>query len=337
MPPSIMLGRIILQRCGASRMRRFARFWRQGEARARYDPGDPPPMNNATEGLSGIAACLGAALVWSSGGLFIKQIDLPPLEIALGRGLAAGGFFLVLWMSPRRRCSLAPGAARVASLSVALTMVLFVLATKWTTAAAAIFLQSTAPAWVLILGWLARDVRPTGADVAAVIGCGSGLALFFVGGFEGTGLWGSLAALASGVAFAVHMISMREVAAEQQVPVFACGNLLTAAIAAALAATGLVDSVVGQSGAFTVPSVPDVVRLLFLGVGQIGLGYVLFAFGIRRLPPLQVSLLVLLEPILNPVWVLFGTGEAPGIWALIGGSIVLVTLASHSVARHLGR
>jgi drug/metabolite transporter (DMT)-like permease len=279
----------------------------------------------------GIAACLAAALFWSSAGLFIKGVELPPLEIAALRALVSTAFFCALTGLLGGQFRHWPWVSIGAAAGMGLTAVSFVVATKWTTAAAAIFLQSTAPAWVLLLDWIVLRRPPRLRDLAAVAGCTAGLALFFVGNLQLAGLWGNVIALCSGLFFAVHTVCLRRVPADRQVPVLAVGNVIAACAAGCLAGSGLLERLVPSTLAWSWPTPAQWLCLAYLGGIQIGLGYFLFSLGLRRLPPIQVSLLVLLEPMLNPVWVYLGTGEAPGQWALVGGAVVLGTLAWHSL------
>jgi drug/metabolite transporter (DMT)-like permease len=267
--------------------------------------------------LIGIAAVLAAALCWSTGGLLIKLIDLSPLKISLYRSFIAGLFLMIV--AGRGWGSLPLGAAGVI-LSYAILVNLFVMANKWTTAANAILLQSTAPVWVILLGLLIERVRPRGIDLVAVAGALGGLLLVLAERVDATGGRGNLAALVSGVFFALMMLLMRRQRATPLLQTIALGNM-----AAVLLSLPWVWPDLGLT-------VRQATLLGVLGVGQLGLGYLFFTVGIRRLPTLEVSLLALLEPVLNPVWVFLGYGEEPGKMALAGGVIVVLVLALHAAA-----
>lgn len=268
--------------------------------------------------LSGILAILGAALCWSTAGILIKLIDLPPLKIALYRSLISSIFLVLVagrrgWVRPR------PGAAGVI-LSYALTVDLFVVANKWTTAANAILLQSTAPVWVIIFGVVIARIRPRPSDVAAVAGALIGLLMVLGERVGPAGGSGNLVALASGVAFGLMMFLARRERATPLLQTLALGNL----VAVLLVLPGVWPDL-GLSGR-------ELLLLVLLGAGQLGLGYVLFIAAIRRLPALEVSLFGLLEPVLNPLWVFLAHGERPGPLVLAGGAIVVGVLALHSIA-----
>ncbi len=266
----------------------------------------------------GIAAILGAALCWSTGGLLIKLVDLPPLKIALYRSLISSlCLALVAGRGGWRR--LKPGAAWVV-LSYALVVDLFVVANKWTTAANAILLQYTAPVWVMALGPFIARARPRPADAAAVAAALGGLLLVFADHVDATGARGNWVALASGVCFALMMLLMRRERATPLLHTVALGNLAAVALALPWVWPDLgLDR--RQAG-----------LLVILGAGQLGLGYILFTVAIRRLPALEVSLLALLEPVLNPLWVFLGQGERPGPLALAGGGVVVTALALHAIS-----
>jgi drug/metabolite transporter (DMT)-like permease len=268
--------------------------------------------------LSGIAAILGAALCWSTAGLLIKLVDLPPLKIALYRSLISS-IFLVLVAGRRGWIRPGPGAAGVI-LSYALTVDLFVVANKWTTAANAILLQSTAPVWVIIFGVVIARIRPRTADVAAVAGALIGLLMVLGERVGPSGGSGNLVALASGVCFGLMMFLARRERATPLLQTLALGNL----VAVLLVLPGVWPDL-GLSR-------QELLLLTLLGAGQLGLGYVLFIAAIRRLPALEVSLFGLLEPVLNPLWVFLARGERPGPLVLAGGAIVVGVLALHAIA-----
>lgn len=279
----------------------------------------------------GLAAALGAPLVWSSAGLVIKEVDLPPIEVALMRGSFSALFFLVLaaW-TDGYRLRLRSAAAWGAAFSVAATVTLFVLATRWTTAAAAICLQSTAPAWIAVIEWMLYAQRPGRGDLLSVAGCTVGMALFFAGRLDNTAFLGNVLGLAAGVFFGLHMLLMRRVDRDDLLPVQGVGNLMAAAMSVLLGLSGL-GQLAGDGAPWLVmPSLPQWEAVAYLGIGQIGFGYLLFNTAIQRLPALDVSLFALLEPLLNPIWVYLGHGEHPGPWAITGGLLVVGTLATHT-------
>ncbi|MBX5481401.1 MAG: EamA family transporter [Myxococcaceae bacterium] len=263
-------------------------------------------------------AILGAAILWSTAGAAIKLAQLSSWQIAGGRSLVACVTLALLFRAGRRRVS---AKGLWVALAYAATVVLFVVATKLTTAANAIFLQDTAPLYVMVLSPLLLRERPSRGELVAAPIFLLGLALFFVDRLEAGQVLGKLIALASGVAFALCIVGLRATHAEGT-PVLVWGNGIAALIA--------LGPAVAVSPA--VPNATDVGILLFLGVFQLGAAYALFQLGLRETPATEASLLILVEPVLNPIWTFLLTGERPGPWAVVGGAIILVATAWRTVA-----
>jgi DME family drug/metabolite transporter len=272
--------------------------------------------------LQGPLAILLAALLWSSGGLFIKVAPLPGLLVAGGRAVVTSVFYLALLRPDLRK-------ARWSTALVYAGMILtFVTATKLTTAANAILLQYTGTAWVMALGprLLGEPLRRV--DIATVLACLGGMALCVLD-HAGTAsaprpILGNALAAVSGLFFAGTVLAMRRDARPDS-PVDAqasttLGNLVAVAIALPLAHQDL--ALLWNRDAMLV--------LLWLGVVQMGVAYLLFLRGVRTVPAATASLLALVEPAANPLWVFLGTGERPGVTSVLGGVIVLGALGLRS-------
>ncbi|HTO97555.1 MAG TPA: EamA family transporter [Myxococcales bacterium] len=260
-----------------------------------------------------VLAVAGAAILWSTGGLFIKIAPMPALAVACGRSLIAGLFYLAV-MRPDLRAARWTTAAAYAA-----CIVTFVSATKLTTAANAIFLQYTGPAYVLVLSPFLLDEPFRPLDAICVALSLLGMSLFFVGKVEPGQLLGNLLAIASGVFFALTIVLLRRDAkggGGDALPSTTLGNLIAAAATAPWALQAAPAMLSARGGAV----------LLYLGIVQLGLAYLLFVRGVRRVPAAEASLISMLEPVLNPVWVLIGFGERPGLWAVLGGAIVVAAV-----------
>jgi drug/metabolite transporter (DMT)-like permease len=200
---------------------------------------------------------------------------------------------------------------------------LFVLATKQTTAANAIFLQYTAPVYVLILEPLLYKEKFRPRDLVTVLICLCGMTLFFVGKLRPEDVEGNVMALASGFCFALYFLLLRHPKAREvnRASSVIYGNSLAVLLTApwGLAAISSLDRF-------------DLVSVVYLGVIQIGLSYLLFttamASGVRSL---DAGIVGYVEPVLNPVWVFLVLGERPSQWALIGGSIIIIAVITHMV------
>jgi drug/metabolite transporter (DMT)-like permease len=267
-----------------------------------------------------LVAC---ALLWSLAGVLIKSADWPPLAVAGARGLIAG-VFLAAVNARHLRFTWSPlqlGAA----VAYAGCTILFLVATKLTTAANAILLQYTAPIWIALFGaWLLRE-RATRTDWLTIAAMLAGMGLFFSGDLRFTGLLGNLLAVLSGVFFAAMTMLLRKQKDGSPLESILLGNLLAFLV-------GLPAMVRAPA-----PSSTCLLMLGLLGVVQLGAAYQLYSRAIRHLPALQVVLITVLEPILNPTWVLLAIGERPGPRALVGGVIVLGASTFRSIAATRGR
>jgi DME family drug/metabolite transporter len=270
---------------------------------------------------------LAAALLFSTGGAAIKLCRLSGWQVASFRSGIAAMVLLLIVPAPQRRWSwrgLAIGTPYAA------TMILFVLANKLTTAANTIFLQSTAPLYiVLIAPWLLHE--PTRhRDLMFMGALAAGLALFFVGtdpvfATAPDPLRGNLIAALSGVAWALTLVGLRWMATTD-----GTGNATRGGSAgAALVSGNLLAFIACLPASLPVGSsrVADWIVLAYLGCFQIALAYVCVTAGVRHVPALEASLLLLLEPVLNPLWAWSVHGERPGAWSLAGGALILAATA----------
>lgn len=254
------------------------------------------------------------AALWSIAGIFIKLIPWNSIVIAGLRSLIAG-LVMFVYMRARGigftadRRSLAGGAA------LCLTLTCFVAANKLTTAANSIVLQFTAPMFIVVFSALFLKKRFSRADVLAVVLTMAGISLFFFDQLTPGHLTGNCVAIFAGMAFACYYMSLEGASESQR-------------MSAILIAHGL-TFLVGLPFTFVYPpelSAAPVACILVLGVVQLGIPYVLLGRASGACPPLACSLLGAVEPLLNPVWVFIFDGEAPGLWALIGGVVVVATI-----------
>ena len=263
-----------------------------------------------------------AALLFSTGGAAIKSTSLTAWQVASFRSGVAAFVLLAAVPEARRGWSwrITPVAAAYAA-----TLILFVLATRLTTAANAIFLQSTAPLYVWVLApWLLGERRRRG-EIWYILMLVAGMSLFFAGADQGVATApdphrGNLIGLGSGIAWALTMTGLRWLgrgSGEAMAPV-ALGNLVAflAAFPMALPLAG------GGKG--------DVAVILYLGIVQIGLAYVFVTRAIRYVPAFEATAVLLLEPVMNPVWAWLIRGETPGSWALAGGLLILSATLAHT-------
>ena len=249
------------------------------------------------------------AFGWSLGGVLMKSVDWPPFAVGGGRGLIAAVFLLAV-AGRGLRFTWSPLQLATALAYTGCT-VLFAAATKLTTAANAILLQYTAPVWVALFGaWLLQE-RATRADWWTMAAAFVGMVIFLYDGLRLNDLGGILLAIASGVSFAAMIVLLRQQRAVSTIEPVIIGNLLGFLI-------GL-PWILSASW----PDHRSIGALLVLGVFQLGIPYLLYSRAIRHVTALEAVLIPVIEPILNPVWVMLVIGEKPSPLALFGGTIVL--------------
>jgi drug/metabolite transporter (DMT)-like permease len=250
------------------------------------------------------------AVLWSTGGMLIKLVNLNPVALAGYRSLIAAFLISFFIKKPDLRLTWNKVLGAVSYMSM---VILFVSATKATTAASAILLQYTSPVYIAILGgWLLKE-KATIRDWIVILFVLSGMVLFFLDDISSGNLKGNILAILSGIAMALNAIFMRkEKAADPLVNVF-WGCVLTVLVS--------IPSMFKY-----VPDKNSWIGLILLGVFQLGLSYILYAKAIKHITALQSTFLGLIEPLLNPFWVFLTIGELPGAMSILGGIVVLTSV-----------
>jgi len=264
------------------------------------------------EHQKGIIAVLIAAVLWSSGGILIKLITLQPMQISFFRGICAAIVFAIIF---RKKAFIFNGMTFVNGIFYAAILILFVIATKMTTAANAIFLQYTAPIYVLVFEPLINKTEFKRINVITIFVCFAGMILFFMGEISFSHIEGNIVALLSGIAFAAFLIGMRNNKHEYQISTIFYGNIIITLICIPIL------------GSFEALKITNLLMVAFLGIFQIGIAYAIFTYGLKRVFAIEASLLGMIEPVLNPVWVLIWYGEVPSFPAIIGGIIIISAIA----------
>lgn len=269
-----------------------------------------------------------AALLFSTGGAAIKACSLSSWQVAGFRsGIAAAVLYIAL-----------PGARRgwtsrtwMVGLAYAATMILFVLATKLTTSANAIFLQSTAPLYLLLLGPLVLREPLRKVDLAVISIVAAGAVLLLMGSESGIitapdPTRGNGMALAAGVTWALTITGLRWMGkranhGDSSAATVIAGNLIAFTVCLPLAIP--VEHTRGT----------DLAVLLYLGIFQVSLAYVFLTRSLREVPGLEAATLLLIEPVFNPVWTWIVHGERPGAAALLGGFLIITAAFGGTVWR----
>lgn len=275
------------------------------------------------------------AVMWSMGGIFIKLISWSPFLIA-GVRSAISGSVMALFMLQQgirfrwNRYSFGAG------IGLSFSATLFTIANKLTTAANAIVLQYTAPIFILVLSALLLRQKLVRREIAVVAITMIGMVLFFFDQLSPGNILGNILGILAGIFLALMFVMVG--AGGDDDPTRMSGILIAHCMTAVigipigLAATaGLLPggsfAAIGPSGAAAVsPLGLEILYVVILGVFQLGIPYVLYAIASKDCPPLACSLIGMLEPLLNPVWVAIFIGEMPGMYALIGACIIIATV-----------
>lgn len=303
-------------------------------------------MNQYFKGI--LLICL-AALFWSSAGLMIKVVNLPAIQIALFRSLVAGLFLggYIVWHRHHWTTGILTSAALRTAFFYMGTVTLFVLANKLTTSANAVFLQYTAPVYVILISYFFFREKVSSAEIATVAFCLAGMTLFFVEEEKSASFIGNIIGILSGVAFALLQISVKR--AEKAEVQFGhpnaselkgmghlvLGNIVTVAVLSIVIGIAFSAELPPfwqtLTGTMLHVTPRDIAGLLFLGIFQLGFGYLFFAKGARHISSVEIAIYTLLEPVCNPVWTFLGTGEIPGTWAIVGGLIIVLAMVVNAL------
>ena len=268
-----------------------------------------------TDHKKGLLAVFISAALWSTGGIFIKLISWDAFQLGGIRSFIAALVILAVYRTKSLKFS---GASLLNALLYSGVMILFVLATKKTTAANAIFLQYTAPIYVLIFEPLLLKVKFERINLYAILITFGGMLLFFIGELSPGHFEGNIIALITGVILAGFFLGLKKIPTDMQPSSIFYGNIFAAAIGLFI------------SGFPADAAISDIGMVTFLGVFQIGIPYIVFSYGLTKVQAIEASLIAMIEPVLNPVWVLFWYGEAPAPYAILGGIVILISVGVRS-------
>lgn len=254
---------------------------------------------------------LAAAFLWSLAGVFIKFLVLHPLTIVFYRSLFASLAFAPF--VARSQLQVRP-AIVVSVLSYTAAISAFVAANKLTTAANAIVLQYTAPVFVFLftrLIWGEKISKLNGSALAVAM---LGVAIIATDSAGEPEMAGVLLALVSGLLFAVYMVNLQRTQEVHPVYLTWINNLLCALLLLLVVKSRLALSL------------DQAIILAVMGAVQLGMPYFLFSQGLRTVPLQEASLIALIEPVLNPLWVGLIVGEIPSAATLAGGALIVFGL-----------
>ncbi|MBS1513575.1 MAG: EamA family transporter [Bacteroidetes bacterium] len=261
-----------------------------------------------------------AAFFWSTGGLFIKVLKtLDAFQISFYRSLIAAISIVIISAARKQAVKYSFDLISILCfVTFAGILILFVAATKLTTAANAIFLQFGAPIYLVISEPLIFKTKFDKRNIITVLVVIFGMALFFVGKIELGNIYGNLLAILSGMCFAAFTLFLKwkkqKHNSENTISNVVMGNFLVAAICFPIIFPNF-------SLDFT-----QAMILVFLGAVQIGISYMIFNEGIKYVSATESMIIGTLEAIFNPIWVFFGVGEKPSVFSIAGAAVILCAI-----------
>lgn len=255
----------------------------------------------------GIMLLVAASVLWSTSGVMIKGISWDGFAVAGFRSLIAAVTMLFFVGKIRFRFTFSSVGAVIA---YACTVTCIGLANKNTTAANAVLLQFTSPVYTAMLGWLLLREKVTRVDIISIAVIIAGMTLFVADGLSAGHFKGDLLALIAGISFGSMCVFLRLEKDSNPVQCTFFGNILSFLICLPFIKNADM-------------AVDNVILIMLLGIFQLGISYVLFTAAIKHVSALQANIIPVIEPLLNPVWVMLFLHEKPSPVAVLGGCIVL--------------
>lgn len=256
-----------------------------------------------------------ASVFWSTAGIWIKAIDANPLSISGFRAVFAA-LTILTFMIVTRQKFIVNKKTLIPSLFMCGSFITFVIANKMTTAANAIVLQFTSPIFILAIQAFFFRQKIHKRDLITVLITFFGIFLFFLDQMSTGQIIGNILSVIAGVCMALMYVTVGNLEPDEKLSGILFGHGLTA--------------IIGVPFAFILPFNPGSegwMYLILLGVVQLGIPYILLGYASKNCSALACSLIAVIEPLLNPVWVAIFDGEVPGPFALIGGVIILVCIS----------
>lgn len=267
--------------------------------------------------LNAIFLMVLVTLIWSTNGLLIKLVSWSPMSISGLRSLIAAAVLMLCIGKPRNLVSFDTLAGGLGFAGASIT---FVIATKLTTAANAIFLQLMAPVYVALLsGWtIGERIRVLDWVITGIII--SGMLLFFGDKLTVAGFGGNVCGIVSAICWATFILFSRRQKDYAPLKIPILGHVICAFFGIPF----IISAGPPETGWFWIIS---------MGAVGAGLSFILYTAVIKRLKAIEVIITQSIEPVFNPIWVYLAVGEIPGPWALLGGMVVLSSVTLHAILR----
>lgn len=263
------------------------------------------------------------AFLWSTSGLFIKILSTGPFQIAMYRSLIASITVFILVLIKDRKVKIDTDAISILSwISYAGVLIFFVVANRLTKAANVIFLQFTAPIYLLFLEPVFLKSKFKVRNLITILISFAGMSLFFFGKLESGDLKGNIIAILAGICFAFFSLFVK-----WKKQLHKSENTISSVIAGNFLVFLICFPIVINELALTST---DLMILIYMGAIQIGLSYTIFNAGLKYVSATESMIIATLEAVFNPIWVFFGVGEVPGVYAIIGSLIIVTAILWNS-------
>jgi len=269
------------------------------------------------------------AFLWSTSGFFIKYLTIGAFQISFFRsGIAALTILTISLLRKQKFKFEFDTVSNFASVFYAGILILFVIATKMTTAANAIFLQFTAPIYLVVLEPLFLKTKFEPRNIITILICIAGMILFFFGKLEIGNIYGNLIAICSGICFAMFslLVKYKKVKHKSE-------NTISSAITGNALVTVIAFIIIFPNLSL---SLNETLCLLYMGSIQIGISYVIFNEGIKYVSATESMIIATIEAIFNPIWVFIGIGETPSIYSIFGAAIIFGAIMWRNLSKQTG-
>ena len=262
------------------------------------------------------------AVLWSTSGVVMKYIDWSPFLIGGGRAIFSttivgiSVYISGYKLKVTKKCVCSAAASFI-------NVVLYIAGNKLTTAANSIVLQYTAPIFILVITAFVLKKKLKKIEVSMILLATFGIILFFMDKLDTNGMVGNILSVLSGLFLAIMMVlnGIIEDDGERMTGILLGHGSL------ALIGTPIGLMLTDSANITTFP----ILLVVYLGVFQMGLSYVIYGRVAGKISPVAASLISMIEPMLNPVLVALIYGEIPGFWAIIGAIIIILAVVIYTI------
>lgn len=272
-----------------------------------------------------IGMMIASSVVMSLSGLLVRNLEeAGDWQIIFWRGVALAVAMFVMLLLEYKGGTLQE-IRRIGRLGIlggaffAVTIVGFLLALTHTTVANTVFTMSAIPFFTAVMAWIVLGERINTATAIAIFIASAGITLMVGDGLARGSAFGNMMAILAALGFACFVVVLRKGRSVNMLP-----SIIVAALLSSLAGVYMTNGNLAVSN-------HDLLLCIIWGAIITGASYFLMVASSRHLRGAELTLLVLLEFILAPLWVYLFVNEVPGEMTLIGGAVVLASVSGHAL------